>query len=153
VQVSVSEVRPDGIEYLVQNGWLRLGHREIDGSLTNWLEIGHSFEEDDFEPLVPGEFTRAKVEIPAFAHAFRAGSQLRLTVATPGRNHATWEFEGPDYGGATPTHRVARTNDMASALVLPVIRGYQVGPRRLPPCPSLRGMPCRTFVPVHNQPG
>ena len=152
VQVSVSEVRPDGIEYLVQNGWLRLGHREIEGSRTNWLEIGHSFAEDDFEPLVPGRFARAKVEIPAFAHAFRAGSRLRLTVATPGRNHATWEFEGPDYGGATPSHRVARTNDLASGLVLPVIRGYQVGPRRLPPCPSLRGMPCRAFVPVRNLP-
>ena len=31
------------------------------------------------------------------------GSQLRLSVATPGRNHATWEFENPDYGGAVPT--------------------------------------------------
>jgi predicted acyl esterase len=153
VQVSISEVRPDGIEYQVQNGWLRLGHRKIDPSRTNWLEIGHSFTEDDFEPLVPGKFTRAKIEIPAFAHAFRASSRLRLTVATPGRNHATWEFEAPDYHGAIPTHRVARTPDMASALVLPVIRDYHVGPRRLPPCPSLRGMPCRTFVPVHNQPG
>ena len=59
----------------------------------------------------------------------------------------------PDYHGAIPTHRVARTHDMASALVLPVIPDYHVGPRRLPPCPSLRGMPCRAFVPVHNQPG
>ena len=48
---------------------------------------------------------------------------------------------------------VARTHDMASALVLSVIPGYHVGPRRLPPCPSLRGMPCRPFVAVHNQPG
>ena len=153
VQVSISEVRPDGIEYLVQNGWLRLGHRKIDEDTTKGLEIGHSFELSDFEPLVPGKFTRAKVEIPAFAHAFRAGSRLRLTVATPGRNHATWEFEPPDYGGATPTHRVARTDDMASALVLSVIPGYHVGPRTPAPCPSLRGMPCRAFVPVHNQPG
>ena len=153
VQVSISEVRPDGIEYQVQNGWLRLGHRKIDESRTNGLEIGHSFEEDDFQPLVPGKFVRAKIEIPAFAHAFRAGSRLRLTVATPGRNHATWEFEPPDYHGAIPTQQVARTHDMASALVLTVIPDYHVGPRRLPPCPSLRGMPCRTFVPVHNQPG
>ena len=153
VQVSISEVRPDGIEYLVQNGWLRLGHRKIDESRTKGLEIGHSFEEDDFEPLVPGKFVRAKIEIPAFAHAFRAGSRLRLTVATPGRNHATWEFEAPDYHGVIPTHRVARTDDMASALVLSVVPNYHVGPRRLPPCPSLRGMPCRPFVPVHNLPG
>ena len=41
----------------------------------------------------------------------------------------------PDYGGAIPTHRVARTDDMASALVLPVVPGYQVGPRTAPALP------------------
>jgi predicted acyl esterase len=153
VQVSISEVRPDGVEYLVQNGWLRLGHRKVDTTRSNWLEVVHSFTEADHRPLVPGNFVRAKVEIPSFAHAFRAGSRIRLTIATPGRNHATWEFEGPDYGGATPTQRVAHTPALPSALVLPAVRGQRIQSEALPPCPILRGMACRPYVPVLNVPG
>ena len=95
----------------------------------------------------------AKVEIPAFAHAFRAGSRLQLTIATPGRNHATWEFEAPDYGGATPTHDVARTNGRPSGLVLPILPGFDAPNAATAPCPGLRGMVCRPFVAVDNLPG
>jgi hypothetical protein len=35
---------------------------------------------------------------------------------------------------------------MPSRLVLPVIGGVAV-PTPLPPCPGLRGEPCRTYVP------
>ena len=30
VQVTLTEVRPDGTERYVQNGWLRLSHRKLD---------------------------------------------------------------------------------------------------------------------------
>ena len=104
VQVSLSEVRPDGVEYLVTNGWLDLADRAEDRRRTNGLEIVHPFTERARRPLEQGTYVEARVDIPSFAHVFRAGSQLRLTIATPGRNHATWEFENPDYGGFVPTH-------------------------------------------------
>ena len=153
VQVSVSEVRPDGTEYLVQNGWLDLGHRAEDRRRSEGLEIVHPFTERAYDPLTPGEFVEARVDIPSFAHAFRAGSQLRLTIATPGRNHATWEFENPDYGGAIPTNLVARTGRMPSALVLSSLDGVEVPAVAPAPCPALRGQACRPFVATENAPG
>ena len=153
VQVSVSEVRPDGTEYLVQNGWLDLTHRAEDRRRTDGLEVVHRFTERAMRPLTSGRFVEARVDIPSFAHAFRAGSQLRLTVATPGRNHATWEFENPDYGGAVPTHQVARTSDMPSALVLSSVTGVQVPVVAPAPCPALRGQACRPFVATENTGG
>jgi uncharacterized protein len=153
VQVAVSEVRPDGVEYLVQNGWLRLGHRTVDEDRSDELEITHPFTEDAFRPVGSGHWVRAQVEIPSVGHVFRAGSRLRLTVGTPGRNHATWEFDNPDYGGATPTHTVGRSRARPSALVLGVLDGVDVPSVGPAPCPGLRGQACRPFVPTENTPG
>jgi hypothetical protein len=93
------------------------------------------------------------VDIPSFAHAFRAGSQLRLSIATPGRNHATWEFENPDYGGPLPVNRVARSRAMPSALVLSSLGGVEVPAVGPAPCPGLRGQACRPFVATDNASG
>jgi hypothetical protein len=38
---------------------------------------------------------------------------------------------------------------MPSRLILPVVPGVTV-PTGLPPCPSLRGEPCRPFTPFTN---
>jgi predicted acyl esterase len=152
VQVSISEVRPDGVEHLVTNGWLRLGHRAEDGERTNGLEVVHEFTGDAYEPLEPGETVEARIGIPGFAHAFRAGSRIRLAIATPGRNHATWEFEPPDHGTANPTIEVRRTAEEPSALVLSVLDGVDVPDVEPAPCPALRGMACREFVPTGNEP-
>ncbi|HET6951753.1 MAG TPA: CocE/NonD family hydrolase [Acidimicrobiales bacterium] len=154
IQVTVSEVRADGTEVLVQNGWLDLTSRREDRHRTEGLEIVHPFTEEAARPLDPGEFVEARIDIPSFAHAFRAGSRLRLSIATPGRNHATWEFENPDYGGAVPTHEVARTRARPSSLVLSSLPGVEVSPPVADPlpCPGLRGQACRPFVATENTP-
>jgi predicted acyl esterase len=153
VQVSVSEVRPDGTEYLISNGWLDLAHRAEDRRRNDELEVVHRFTERALQPLEPGEWVEARIDIPGFAHAFRAGSRLRLSIATPGRNHATWEFDNPDYGGAVPTIQVGRTRQRASALVLSVLPGVEVPAVTPAPCPALRGQACRPFVATENTPG
>jgi uncharacterized protein len=150
VQVSVSEVRPDGVEYLLQNGWLKVGHRAVDPTRSNALEITHFFTEQEYVPLTPGQFVEAKVEIPSFAHVFRPGSRIRLTISTPGRNHATWAFDNPTYGGARPVDRVARTAVRPSFLLLPVLPGVDPPAVAPAPCPSLRGMACRPYQPREN---
>ena len=155
VQVSVSEVRPDGTESLLQNGWLNLAHRAEDHKRTNGLEVVHLFTAKAERPVRPGRWVHARIDLPAFAAPVRAGSRLRLSIATPGRNHATWEFENPDYGGKVPTNEVARTSAMPSALVLSRLPGVTVprAPYDPMPCPGLRGQPCRPFVATTNPAG
>jgi len=149
VQVTLTEVRPDDTEVLVQSGWLRLGHRKVDAARSDDLRIFHTFVEEDFQPLVPGEFVEADVALPSVAHAFRAGTRLRVIISSPGRNHGTWEFTPPDYQGATPRQSVALSPDRPSRLVLPVVTGVPVADG-FPACPSLRGQPCRPYAPSVN---
>ena len=47
---------------------------------------------------------------------------------------------------------IARSGAMASRLILPVAPGIDV-PTALPPCPGLRGEPCRAYQPVVNRAG
>jgi predicted acyl esterase len=150
LQASISEVRPDGVEYLITNGWLRVGHRSEDRRRTDGLEVVHPFTEHAYRPLRSDKVVEARIDIPGFAHAFRAGSRVRLSIATPGRNHATWEFEAPDYGGEIPSIDVHRNRSQPSALVLSVIDGVRVPAVQPAPCPGLRGMACRPFVATEN---
>jgi uncharacterized protein len=152
LQASISEVRPDGVEYLITSGWLRAGHRAEDRRRTEGLEVVHRFTERSYRQLEGDNAVEARVDIPGFAHAFRAGSRIRLSIATPGRNHATWEFEPPDYGGAVTAIDVHRNRRQPSALQLSVIDGVRVPDVAPAPCPGLRGMACRPFVATENQP-
>ncbi len=148
----MSEVRPDGVEYLVQNGWLRLEHRAEDERRTDDLEVVHSFTAGALKPVRPGKWVEARVDIPSIGHPFRAGSQLRLTIATPGRNHATWEFENPgDRGRPADGHRgpLARR---PSSLVLPVLPGARTCPRACRRAPACGARPAGPTRPPTNTP-
>lgn len=153
VQVTLTEVRPDGIEVLIQSGWLRLGHRayeRLQPARDTDFRVVRSFAEADFEPVPVDEWVRADVAIPSFVHALRVGSSLRVSVSSPGRNHGTWEFEPPDYDGEAPRFALGRGGEHASRLLLTTLPGIDV-PEGLPPCPSLRGQPCREDVELANQ--
>ena len=77
-------------------------------------------------------------------HAYRAGSRIRVTISAPGGDQPVWEF-----GDTSPRNRasvtIARSSSMPSRLLLPVVDGIDV-PTGLPPCPGLRGEPCRAYV-------
>lgn len=144
VQVTLTEITPNDEEFLLQSGWLRLGHRKVDEAASDTLRIVRNYKEEDFEPLKPDTMVSAKVSLPSFAHVFRKGSRLRVVVSTPGRNHGTWEFEAPGYAGTEPTQRVFFGKDQASRIVLPVVTGIS-SKDDFPVCPSLRGQPCRPY--------
>lgn len=142
LEVTISEVRRDGREMYVQSGWLRASQRALDDDASTELAPVHTFDEDDAEPLPDGEWELVRVELLPFAHAFRAGSQLRVTVDAPGNSRAIWVFETIADG---ETVEIAHDADHPSKLVLPVVPGIDV-PDALPPC-TLRGQPCRPFEP------
>jgi len=126
LQVTVSEVRPDGLETYVQSGWLRAGlHR--------------------------GRFTSVTVPLYYEGHVYRAGSRIRVTISAPGGDQPSWAFANLLPGrDRRATVRVAYSRAMPSRLVLPVVPGVAV-PTGLPPCPGLRGEPCRSYRPLANR--
>ncbi len=149
VQVTLSEVRPDGKEMYLQSGWLRASYR-APGPHATELWPDQTFEEKDWKPLVPGEWTQVRVATAGFSHVLRAGSRLKLQVDTPGGTRAEWRFALKTFPSAV-RHGLGHDADHPSSLVLPRIEGGSAG-APLSPCPSLRGQPCRAYVPYVNAP-
>ena len=160
LEVILTEVRPDGQEMYVQSGWLRASHRALSGEATELRPVKTHLEEDS-SPLAIGEWNNVRVEIMPFSHVFRAGSRIRVSVDTPGDSCVRWKFRLSEYD-TDPVHSISHNADHPSSVVLPVIDGVELPemvpeskietPLGLPPCPSLRGQPCRTYVPFVNIP-
>jgi len=141
IQVSISELRSDGKEVYVQSGWLCTSRRKLDLERSTDLRPISTHVEEDAEELPPGEFVEARVEIFPFAHVFRAGSQIRIVVETPGASRPRWRFEVLSYEDEV-VNTIARGPAFPSKVVLPVIPDIEV-PAAYPACPGLRGQPCR----------
>ena len=148
VQVTLTEVRPDDNEMLIQTGWLNLAHRAFIEGEDLRLKRSHSAE--DYQPMPIDTWEPARVQIPTFAHPMRAGSILRIAITSPGRDHGTWQFETPEYD-ENPAFLVGFGGSHSSALSLGVLPEIEI-PESYPPCPGLRGQPCRTYQPAPNTP-
>ncbi|HAP77243.1 MAG TPA: peptidase S15 [Acidimicrobiaceae bacterium] len=147
LEVTLTEVRPDGTEIYVQSGWLRASHRQLDEAASTDLRPVHTHLEGDAAPLPSGEATPVRIELFPVAHVFRAGSQLRLTIDAPGNNRSIWEFRTIS-GGETVT--IVHDADHPSQVVLSVVPGITVPVPAPPACGALRGQPCRPYEPASN---
>ncbi|NND73610.1 MAG: CocE/NonD family hydrolase [Ilumatobacter sp.] len=146
VEVTLTEVRPDGQEMYVQSGWLRASQRKLDDAASTVLQPVHTHLEADVEPLTggdgEGDFDLVRVEVFPFAHVFRAGSQIRISIDAPGGNRPVWIFDTIAGGEQV---QVALGGDFPSKVVLPVVAGIEP-PAEYPECGALRGQPCRAFT-------
>ena len=149
IEVVVSEIRPDGTEMLVQTGFLNTEYRSLTDDSTEFLAIPSGLEAEK-ATLADGEWTQVRISTHAFAHVFRAGSSLRLTIDTPGDDEPLWAWELPERPDGLIT-RVGHNADTASSILLPVIPALEA-PGDVAPCPSLRGQPCRPAVALPNTP-
>jgi predicted acyl esterase len=148
LQVTVSEVRPDGQETFVQDGWLRADDRKLDTARSTLLAPVLSLRSADVAPLPRGRFTEVTVPLYYEGHAYRRGSRIRITVAAPGGDQPVWGFADTQPSG-TATVTIAHSHKLSSRVILPVVPGLSV-PTGLPPCPGLRGEPCRSYQPHAN---
>jgi predicted acyl esterase len=154
IEIVLSEITADGNEFRIQNGVLRAGNRKVDESRSNEFLIQETFAEADYQKLPKGELTEVKVPIFPVAHALRKGSRLRVQINTPGGDLPLWFFENKDDGNKDAHEYVSRSADKPSSVVLPLLPAGIVTPvAGYPPCPSLRGQPCRTYVPLANAAG
>jgi predicted acyl esterase len=137
VQVMISEIRPDGQESFVANGWLRLTQRKLDQRASTVLQPVQTDLLADVEPLKPGAPGLARLQIEPFDHVFRAGSAIRLSIDAPASSLAPLPLAA--------TNTVEHTPGMESAVVL----GYLPGARAhapLPACGQLLNQPCRNVT-------
>jgi predicted acyl esterase len=144
LQVTISEVRPDGMETFVQDGWLRTELRKLDAAKSTELEPVLSLRRADAAPLPKGRFVEVTVPLYYQGHAYRAGSRIRVSIEAPGGDQPVWSFGDTSPKAPTPVS-IGHAPDMPSRLVLPVVDGVGV-PTPLPPCPGLRGEACRPYV-------
>ncbi len=149
LQATVSEVRPDGKETFVQNGWVRANERKLDPRKSTLLEPVLSLRARDVSPLPHGKFVEVTIPLYYEGHVYRAGSRIRLTISAPNGDQPIWAFgETSPKGHATVA--IAFSKRMPSRLILPLVPGADV-PTGLPPCPGLRGEPCRSYQPTVNR--
>ena len=150
LQATISEVRPDGKETFVQNGWVRGNERKLDPEKSTPLEPVLSLREADVSPMPAGQFVPVTIPLYYEGHAYRAGSRIRVTIAAPNGTQPIWAFDHAKPEG-TAQVAIAYGAGTPSNLLLPVVPGVGV-PTGLPPCPGLRGEPCRAYEAFVNQP-
>ncbi len=153
---TVSEVRPDGKEVFVQNGYLRANERKLATTAHNILKQRSTLlapiltmRARDVRSVPRNRFVEAVIPLYYEGHAYRAGSRIRVTISAPNGTQPIWSFAQTAPKKATARVTVAFDRRMPSSLILPVVPGVSV-PTGYPPCPSLRNEPCRRYVAFKN---
>ncbi len=150
LQATITEVRPDGNEVFVQNGWVRGDARKLDAQKSTLLEPVLSLRAADVSPLPPDQYVEVTIPLYYQGHVYRAGSRIRVIISAPNGDQPVWSFGETEPAG-TATVAIGHFSQMPSRLLLPVVPGVGV-PTGLPPCPGLRGEPCRAYQPFVNRP-
>jgi hypothetical protein len=149
LQATVTEVRPDGKEVFVQGGWLRANESKLDRAKSKPLEPVLSLRARDVKPLPRKRFVQVTIPLYYQAHAYRAGSRIRVYISAPNGDQPIWSF-GETQPKGKGTVLIAHSKRMPSSLTLPVVPSVTV-PTGLPPCPGLRAEPCRAYKPLANR--
>ena len=149
LQATVSEVRPDGMETFVQSGWLRTGARKLDRAESELTTPEPSLRKRDERTLPKGRWVKVRIPLYYEGHVYRRDSRIRVAISAPGGDQPIWAFAETSPDGK-PWVAIARSRKLPSRLVLPVVPRLRA-PTPLPPCPGLRGQPCRDYEPIENK--
>jgi uncharacterized protein len=149
LQATISEVRPDGKETFVQGGWVRANERKLDTAKSTLLEPVLSLRAQDVSPMPPNQFVEVTIPLYYEGHMYRAGSRVRVRISAPNGDQPIWSFGETDPPGQAKV-AIGYGKKMPSRLILPVVPGTGA-PTGLPPCPGLRGEPCRNYQPFVNR--
>ena len=143
-------MRPDGNETYVQNGWLRASHRKLDAAALDRARPGARRTCAATPRRCPAGAS-ALVRVPIFpvAHAFRAGSRIRVTVQAVGGDRPRWAF-ATRRPRPHPQHGHAGRRAGLAASCCPVLAGATAQGTPLPPATALRGEPSRRYVAASN---
>ena len=150
LQATITEVRPDGKETFVQNGWAVGGAAGLDPTKSTLLEPVLGLRLSDFKPLPRNRFVEVTIPLYYEGHVYRAGSRIRVLITAPNGDQPIWSFSQTHPANGHPAVAIAYAKRMPSSLILPVVAGVNVS-SDLPSCPGLRGEPCRDYQPFVNR--
>lgn len=138
LQVTVTEVRPDGQETYVQRGWLRASHRALDPARSTDFDP-YTLDTQDALKDMPADLPQLlRVPVFPFGHTFRPGSSLRIYVEQPSVT-GLWGYQTISTPQTLSIHYGKR---YPSRLVLGLLPDANVKPT-LPGCDQLLAQACR----------
>jgi putative CocE/NonD family hydrolase len=138
LQVTLTEVRPDGQEVYVQRGWLRLSARALDANRSTPTRPWPCDRPACIDALSPGVPVLGRVELTKVSYAFRAGSRIRIWIDAPS---ATGE-NSFDHSSLPATNRIWHDSAHPSQIVFGVLPNIQVPPEAAQ-CGTVLMQPCR----------
>jgi putative CocE/NonD family hydrolase len=139
LQITLTEVRPDGQEEYVGRGWLRASHRALDEKRSTALAPYHADQESDAQPLEAGKPTLMRIQLWPFDYAFHKGSHIRLWIDAPTGETGGWSF---NFTKTPAVNTIYADAQHPSALVLGYIRDKHPG-APLSTCNTVLNQPCR----------
>ncbi|MFC1861339.1 CocE/NonD family hydrolase [Chloroflexota bacterium] len=77
--VKLSDVSPDGTEFVLTRGWLKASHRELDIERSKIHQPFHPHTRAI--PVVPEEINEYAIEIRPMANLFQKGHRIKLEIA------------------------------------------------------------------------
>jgi uncharacterized protein len=139
LQITLTEVRPDGQEEYVGRGWLRASHRALDRSRSTALAPYQTNQESDAQPLTAGKPTLMRIQLFPFDYAFHKGSSIRLWIDAPTGETGGWSF---NFIKTPAVNSIYADAQHPSAIVLGYIRDpHPDAP--LSTCNTVLNQPCR----------
>jgi uncharacterized protein len=138
LQVTLTEVRPDGQELFVQRGWLRLSDRTLDETRSTPLRPMLLDSPESITALQPNIPVLGRVELTKFSYAFRQASRLRIWIDAPSATGGN-SFNSRSMPA---TNMIWHDADHPSRLVLGILPDVKV-PVSRPACGTVMMQPCR----------
>jgi putative CocE/NonD family hydrolase len=138
LQVTLTEVRPDGQERLMQRGWLRMSDRALDDKRSKPVRPVLLDRPETMQLLNPDEPVLARVEINKFATLLRKGSRLRVWIDAPS-DTGEYQFSYVTWRGK---NRIWHDAAHPSRVVLGEIQGVNA-PGEAAPCGTALKLACR----------
>lgn len=114
LQVTFTELRPDGTEVFLQTGWRKASRRQLDARSTTLVPLPTG---TTAEPLTPGTWTAVRVPLPTLAHVIELGSKLRITISAPGGDAPGAAFDAAASSTVTVGTSATRPSSLAFSWV------------------------------------
>ena len=140
LQITLTEVRPDGQEVYVSRGWLRASHRALDKGRSTVLAPFHTDLQSDAQSLQPNRATKMRIQLWPFDYVFHKRSSIRLWIDAPSGETGGWSL---NFIKTPAVNSVYADGRHPSAIVLGYLPGAHYSTLPLPTCDTVLSQPCR----------